>query len=51
MLGPSGQSFGCVSFKNYSQFLQAFEHGDVDRLVVVAHLHPNDGQQYAVNDP
>jgi hypothetical protein len=38
MLGPSGQSFGCVSFKDYSLFLRAFEHGEVKRLVVVPHL-------------
>jgi hypothetical protein len=37
MLGPSGQSFGCVSFKDYSAFLHAFLKGDVDRLVVVPH--------------
>jgi hypothetical protein len=38
MLGPSGQSFGCVSFKHYSEFLRAFERGEVDRLVVVPRL-------------
>ncbi len=38
MLGPSGQSFGCVSFRNYPQFLQAFLNGEVDRIVVVPHL-------------
>jgi Protein of unknown function (DUF2778) len=38
MLGPSGQSFGCVSFKNYSLFLRAFQRGEVKRLVVVPHL-------------
>ncbi len=38
MLGPSGQSFGCVSFKNYQEFLRAFERGEVNRLVVVTHL-------------
>jgi hypothetical protein len=38
MLGPSGQSFGCVSFKDYSEFLRAFESGEIDRLVVVPHL-------------
>jgi Protein of unknown function (DUF2778) len=37
MLGPSGQSFGCVSFKDYPAFLHAFLKGDVDRLVVVPH--------------
>jgi hypothetical protein len=38
MLGPSGQSFGCVSFKDYQQFLKAFLRGEIDRLVVVPHL-------------
>ena len=38
MLGPSGQSFGCVSFKHYAEFLRAFENGEVNRLVVVPHL-------------
>jgi hypothetical protein len=38
MLGPSGQSNGCVSFRNYSAFLNAFLKGEVDRLVVVEHL-------------
>jgi hypothetical protein len=38
MLGPSGQSFGCVSFLDYHAFLQAFLEGEVNRLVVVPHL-------------
>jgi hypothetical protein len=38
MLGPNGDSNGCVVFKNYEAFLQAFQNGDVKRLVVVAHL-------------
>ncbi len=38
MLGPSGQSFGCVSFRDYEQFLRAFKRGEVDRIVVVPHL-------------
>jgi hypothetical protein len=38
MLGPSGQSFGCVSFKDYQAFLQAFKRGEVNRIVVVPHL-------------
>jgi hypothetical protein len=37
MLGPSGQSFGCVSFRDYQKFLQAFERGEITRLVVVPH--------------
>ena len=38
MLGPNGDSNGCVVFKNYEAFLQAFQNGEVKRLVVVAHL-------------
>jgi hypothetical protein len=38
MLGPSGQSNGCVSFKHYDQFLQAYLDGEIDRLIVVPHL-------------
>jgi hypothetical protein len=38
MLGPNGDSNGCVSFKNYDAFLQAFRRGEVKRLVVVASL-------------
>jgi len=39
MLGPNGQSNGCVSFKDYDKFLRAFLDGEVDRLVVVTHLN------------
>jgi hypothetical protein len=38
MLGPNGQSNGCVSFNNYPAFLSAFLRGEVDRLVVVQRL-------------
>jgi len=38
MLGPKGDSNGCVVFKDYSLFLQAFENGDVKRLAVVSRL-------------
>jgi hypothetical protein len=38
MLGPNGQSNGCVSFKDYQKFLTAFLNGEVDRLVVVPAL-------------
>ena len=38
MLGPNGQSNGCVSFSNYSAFLNAFLKGEVDRLIVVERL-------------
>jgi hypothetical protein len=36
MLGPNGDSNGCVSFKDYNRFLQAYLKGEVQRLVVVA---------------
>jgi hypothetical protein len=38
MLGPSGQSNGCVSFKDYPRFLRAYLRGEVDRIVVVVRL-------------
>ena len=36
MLGASGASNGCVSFRDYDKFLQAYLRGEVQRLVVVA---------------
>ena len=36
MLGPSGDSNGCVSFKDYDAFLQAFQDGQIKRLAVVS---------------
>jgi hypothetical protein len=39
MLGPNGDSNGCVSFKNYDAFLQAYKRGEVKRLAVVARLN------------
>jgi hypothetical protein len=38
MRGASGESNGCVSFKNYSEFLSAYLKGEIDRLVVVTHI-------------
>src|SRR5262245_26900962 len=38
LMGPSGQSNGCVSFNDYPAFLDAFLSGDVNRLVVVERL-------------
>jgi len=38
MLGPNGQSNGCVSFKDYPKFLAAFKRGEVERIVVVSKL-------------
>jgi Tlde1 domain len=60
MLGSSGQSNGCVSFRHYDKFLQAFLRGEVDRMVVVSSLGPgasqmartrrHEGYHYAAND-
>jgi hypothetical protein len=60
MLGSSGQSNGCVVFKQYPRFLQAFLSGKVDRLVVVPDLDTEPsrtarsrrghGGQYAFNN-
>ena len=36
MLGPNGDSNGCVSFRDYGAFLRAYKQGKVKRLVVVA---------------
>lgn len=38
MLGPNGQSNGCVSFRNYQAFLHAYLRGEIDRLLVVPHI-------------
>jgi hypothetical protein len=38
MLGPNGDSNGCVSFKNYNAFLRAYTNHQVKRLAVVARL-------------
>jgi hypothetical protein len=38
MLGPDGDSNGCVSIRNYDRFLKAFTDGEVNRLVVVPSL-------------
>jgi hypothetical protein len=38
MLGPNGDSNGCVSFRNYDAFLKAFQNGEVKHLMVVKSL-------------
>jgi hypothetical protein len=38
MLGPNGQSNGCVSFRDYPKFLAAFKRGEVNRMIVVFRL-------------
>jgi len=44
MLGPNGDSNGCVSFKDYDAFLRAFQSGEVKRLAVVARWTPEPRQ-------
>jgi hypothetical protein len=38
MLGPDGDSNGCVSFRDYDAFLRAFRSGEITKLVVVSRL-------------
>lgn len=38
LLGPNGQSNGCVSFKDYDKFLAAYHSGEIDQLIVVPDL-------------
>jgi hypothetical protein len=49
MLGPNGQSNGCVSLKDYEAFLAAFRRGEFNRLVVVERMDdpPGGGGQTA----
>lgn len=35
LLGPNGDSNGCISIKDYDRFLQAFLRGEIRRLIVV----------------
>jgi len=48
MLGPNGQSNGCVSFKDYEKFLTAFLDGKVDKMVVVADLNGTSWKEAAL---
>jgi hypothetical protein len=38
MLGPNGDSNGCVSFRDYGAFLQAYKNHEITRLAVVERL-------------
>jgi Protein of unknown function (DUF2778) len=39
MLGPNGQSNGCVSFRNYQAFLKAYLNHEIKHLAVVSSLN------------
>lgn len=43
LLGPNGESNGCVSFADYPEFLNAYLNGEIDRLVVVEHIEGSPG--------
>jgi hypothetical protein len=45
MLGPNGQSNGCISFNDYPAFLNAYLNGEIDRIVVVDHLETEPSTQ------
>jgi hypothetical protein len=38
MLGPNGDSNGCVSFRDYNAFLRAYQNGQINKIVVVSKL-------------
>jgi hypothetical protein len=38
MLGPNGDSNGCVSFRDYEAFLRAYQNGQIKKLAVVAKI-------------
>jgi Protein of unknown function (DUF2778) len=38
MLGPNGDSNGCVSFRDYDAFLRAYQNKQINKLAVVAKL-------------
>ena len=38
MLGPNGDSNGCISIRDYERFLKAFNDGEINRVVVVPSL-------------
>jgi Protein of unknown function (DUF2778) len=51
MLGPRGDSNGCVSIKFYDRFLKAYDDGEFNRLVVVPSLKGSaTASQRAISD-
>lgn len=49
--GPSGQSNGCVAFRNYPEFLNAFLNGEITRLIVVDRLETAPEPKVASEEP
>jgi hypothetical protein len=44
MLGPNGQSNGCISFNDYPEFLNAYLRGEITRIAVVERLESPPGR-------
>jgi hypothetical protein len=51
MLGPEGDSNGCVSIKNYDRFVKAYDDGEINRLVVVTSLEAAGATRTAQKSP
>jgi len=49
MLGPDGDSNGCVSIRDYERFRKAFDDGEISRLVVVPSLSAGQTAQRATS--
>jgi len=49
MLGPDGDSNGCVSIRDYERFLRAYDDGEIARLVVVPSLSSVQASQRATS--
>jgi len=49
MLGPDGDSNGCVSIRDYERFLRAYDDGEISRLVVVPSLSSVQASQRATS--
>jgi hypothetical protein len=47
LLGPNGQSNGCVSLRDYPEFLNSYLNGEINRLVVVERLDSAPGNKFA----
>ncbi len=50
MLGPNGDSNGCISFRDYDRFLKAYTDGEINRIVVVPSLSTATQQARAASD-
>jgi Protein of unknown function (DUF2778) len=51
MLGPDGDSNGCVSIRNYDRFVKAYDDGEITRLVVVTSLDAAKATRTAQKSP